>query len=399
MPEDSPIAKSASVPAEGIHVRAESIDDFHALERMWRDLEGRADASFFLTWGWIGCWLRHLPAGAAPRLLVARADGQVVGLAVVVPRTRTRHGFITSDGLFLHETGDPDCDALTIEHNGILADRRVRAEVTRRCVSWLAAAVPDWEELVMSGVGPDYAALAAGTGLGVAVQMTRACPYVDLAAIRTSQRDYLDTRSGNTRYQIRRAMRRYEQVGPLAATAASTADEALAYFEELGRLHQAYWTGRGRPGSFSNPHFVRFHRALIAGCFGGGQIQLLRLSAGTQPFGYLYNLVNNGRVHNYQSGLVYDADGKMKPGIVSHYLAIDYNLRRGASVYDFLAGEDQYKRSLMTDASALVWLVLQRPRLKFKVEAALRALWRRAPRAVIWACRRLAGGQPGERAS
>ena len=44
--------------------------------------------------------------------------------------------------------------------------------------------------------------------------------------------------------------------------AESLGEAHLAAFE-LGVLHQKRWTGRGQPGAFSRPFFVRFHRTLI----------------------------------------------------------------------------------------------------------------------------------------
>ena len=106
----------------GLSVRLRSIDDIDALGRMWRELDSRAAASFFQSWGWIGCWLRVLPAGALPRLLELRAGGRVVGLGVLGLGEGVRHGVVRTRGLFLNETGDPDCDRLTIEYNGLLVD-------------------------------------------------------------------------------------------------------------------------------------------------------------------------------------------------------------------------------------------------------------------------------------
>ena len=37
----------------------EPLANLDSLEVMWRDLQARADCSFFLSWQWIGCWLRE----------------------------------------------------------------------------------------------------------------------------------------------------------------------------------------------------------------------------------------------------------------------------------------------------------------------------------------------------
>jgi CelD/BcsL family acetyltransferase involved in cellulose biosynthesis len=138
-------------------------------------------------------------------------------------------------------------------------------------------------------------------------------------------------------------------------------------------LHQAAWTARGEPGSFANPFFEKFHRALIRAHADSGAVQLARIASGDATIGVLYNFAWRGRVCNYQAGLAYESDNAIKPGLVSHELAIAHALEHGASAYDFLAGDTAYKQSLANDAATLVWLAARKPRLKYAVEEALRA--------------------------
>jgi CelD/BcsL family acetyltransferase involved in cellulose biosynthesis len=90
--------------------------------------------------------------------------------------------------------------------------------------------------------------------------------------------------------------------------------------------------------------------------------------SGAEPIGYLYNFVHRGAVLNYQSGLRYESDAKLKPGLVAHTLLIEENLRRGARIYDLLMGNQRYKRSLATDEGTMCELVVQRERLRFRLE-------------------------------
>ena len=127
------------------------LPDTVVLAGEWQALERRAEPSFFLSWAWIGCWLRHLPPSPTPLLLRATPRGRTVALGIVVPRT-VRHGIIRSRGLHVHETGRPDLDVLTIEYNGLLLDRRATAEVEGRCFAALLH-VPGVDEVHLSGVG------------------------------------------------------------------------------------------------------------------------------------------------------------------------------------------------------------------------------------------------------
>ena len=146
---------------------------------------------------------------------------------------------------------------------------------------------------------------------------------------------------------------------------------------EMRTLHDAKWQAEGKAGAFTHPFCLAFHEQLIQTCHPLGQIQLLRLRVGERTLGYLYNFIYQGRISAYQTGFEFDADNKLCPGIVSHVLAIEYNRDRGANIYDFLAGDHSYKQRLGTPSQPVEWIVLQRPRAKFRIEKILRSVKRR----------------------
>ena len=78
----------------------------------------------------------------------------------------------------------------------------------------------------------------------------------------------------------------------------------------------------------------------------------------------------------YQSGLAYEADARLKPGLVAHCLAIDIHLAEGAKIYDFMAGEARYKASLGEPGPEMYHLLLQRPTWALCLEFGLRNLKR-----------------------
>ncbi|MEX8495598.1 hypothetical protein, partial [Sphaerotilus sp.] len=91
------------------------------LQADWLALESRSRASFFTSWAWVGVWLDTLPPTVQPRLLQARQGAQVVGLALVVDGpVRQRFGLRFCSTAFLHATGQPEFDILTVEHNDFL---------------------------------------------------------------------------------------------------------------------------------------------------------------------------------------------------------------------------------------------------------------------------------------
>ena len=114
--------------------RREALPPLAELEREWRALEAVARPSFFISWAWIGSLLDAIPAASRPVLLRGHAQGETAALALVGRAvTRRRYRLIRSRGLYLNETGDPQYDAMTIEHNGILCAEGSEPAVSTRC--------------------------------------------------------------------------------------------------------------------------------------------------------------------------------------------------------------------------------------------------------------------------
>lgn len=349
-----------------------------ALETHWLELEERAPCSFFQSWAWIGTWLRYQPTGTVIKCVRAEERGRTVGLGLVGLNHVTRHGVIRSRQWCVGETGDPLRDGLTVEHNGFLIEHGAHNPVLAAIFKKLRMLRSDWDELVVSGIdaadAARYLQAAAASSLRAVTRWSKPYYYVLADDLGATKGDYLAALSGNTRYQIRRAMREYERAGPLSVVRAQSLDQAMTYFDELVHLHQGYWRARGHPGAFASDFARRFHRTLIHTRLAHGNIHLLRIAAGSDLIGYLYNFEHRGVVASYQSGFRYRDNPKLKPGLVSHALAIQANLSGGARCYDLLMGRQQYKEMLATRRGEMSWLVIQQPRARFALESKLRAL-------------------------
>jgi CelD/BcsL family acetyltransferase involved in cellulose biosynthesis len=171
-------------------------------------------------------------------------------------------------------------------------------------------------------------------------------------------------------------VRLYRSFGAIRVEVAHNLAKAMEFFDEMCALHQSTWKGRGEPGAFASPRTVAFHRALIRRAFGRGAIQMLRLKAGEQTVGILYNFVQDGKVSFYQSGFNYMQHKHLKPGLVTHAYAIQACLALGFDEYDFLAGDAQYKRSLAKNCRQLAWVIFARPSRKLALIEFLRAIKR-----------------------
>jgi CelD/BcsL family acetyltransferase involved in cellulose biosynthesis len=348
--------------------------DLAVVAERWQSLEARADPSFFQSWSWVGCLAEE--RFPDPVLLAAEEDGRTIALALF---NRTRRLFVP-EALHLAESGGGALDSVFVEHNGPLIEsgrEDVLPAVLRSAVGAAVAAEgrARRRRLVLSGVDETLllAARAAIAGGGYTCLLrTRPAPFVDLAGLRRAGVGFLQNLSANTRYQLRRSARRYARLGPLAIQRPATLAEAWSFLDGLAALHQATWRRRGLPGMFASPDFLRFHRTLLARTLPRGEVDLLRMTAGSQTFGYLYNFRFRGRVLTYQSGFDYAAaELHEKPGMTCHHMAIEACAAEGIDCYDFLAGADRYKTSLATGSVPLHWLEIS-PR--WSLEGAMNGL-------------------------
>jgi CelD/BcsL family acetyltransferase involved in cellulose biosynthesis len=347
-----------------ITLSAEPLPPIATLEDIWRGLDGTGAHSFFLTWSWIGTWLKTLPPSVRPMLLRATRAGELAGLALLTPRRGRLRGLIPVRQAWLNATGDPAFDCLTVEHNGFAVSGAGDSALVEALERSFRAGGIAADELVLPGIPAGHQAVPRP------LDRERASPAFR-APLEGAREGIEPLLSRNARQQIRRAMRAWERKGPLSVEVAGDAETALAYFERMKELHMRSWKRRRRRHAFTHPFFEVFHRALIVDGFAGGGVDLMRISAGTHVLGYLHNFRRNGTVSSYQSGFD-DTVPDLRPGYVCHALAMAHYAAEGMAQYDFLAGTNRLKQSFGPEQYEMCWRRLRKPKAVFQAEALLR---------------------------
>ena len=365
---------SGASASSGLKVSLQPCPTPELLAPEWKALEARSEPSFFTSWTWIACWLAHLRPGQRPALVRVHRGTELVGLGVVLPQVVRRLHWWPSRALHLHATGESVLDDITIEHNGWLAQRGLVEQVSAAAAAQLWALVPGVDQIRVPGVSTWHDLWRALTAPVRQVREHTELAYrVDLAHLRAGGQAYLDHLGPQTRASIRRSLRLYEGLGPLVLTAAATLDQGLEFLARLKHFHQTTWQARGRPGAFANPLFEGFHQRLVRSGLLSGQVQLLRLMAGPDEVGYLYNFVHGGQVLAYQSGFHFGlTERNHHPGLVIHALAVQRALDAGLDGYDFLAGEARHKQQMANQTYPMTTFTLQRPSVGWRLEQ----LWR-----------------------
>jgi CelD/BcsL family acetyltransferase involved in cellulose biosynthesis len=324
------------------------LDNLAALEAEWRKVEAGADNRFFQSWAWVRA---RLSIADAKIILLRAKDGeQTVGLAFCSLVKDKRLGFLTQTVLQFNDTGIPELDAVTVEYNDVLALRGYE-DVVRRAMldALIQSSSISWSSLTVRSCQPAMAeaieALTARHKLLVRSTAESPAAAADLDVAR-KKNTFLSGLSSNTRQQINRSIRIYEERGPLQLDRAVDVKTALDFMRSMGELHKARWGARNVVSVFNYPRYVRTHEVLISDQLPQQGVEVIRIRAGDFIIGYLYNFLYRGRVYFYLSGLDFEEDNRLKPGLVAHALCAQDHLERGAHVYDFMAGENRYKTSL-----------------------------------------------------
>jgi CelD/BcsL family acetyltransferase involved in cellulose biosynthesis len=97
-------------------------------------------------------------------------------------------------------------------------------------------------------------------------------------------------------------------------------------------------------------------------------VALMRVTAGDTMIAVIYFHLVNNNVYFYLQGINYEADQKLKPGLVAHAIASQYFLEQGMKIYDYMGGYSQYKCQLAMQSETLVTVCIQNPQLQFRIE-------------------------------
>ena len=339
-----------------MRVGASRLTEAASLLGDWRALAPRAsNLTPFQSPAWIATWLQAAAGRCDVWVLRAEAGGEVIALGVVGVATRKGR---------LAETGEASLDDVYVEYNEPLIAVGAPGDVRRRLLQ-VALSELGVRSLTLRNVPPPLrqAALAAGREAGWVVRVVRENPCY---GVRLQDPD---ARSRNTRQQIARAERLYAERGALTLDVAADPASRLSAFAKLTALHERVWQARGQDGALRGAQ-ADFHRALLSRDDAAAEILVVR--CGGAPIGALYNLIGRGEVMNYQSGFAFEADNRLKPGLLTHELAMRRYREAGFAVYDMMAGQARYKEQLGEALRRLSVLELERPSLRQKLKGVAR---------------------------
>jgi CelD/BcsL family acetyltransferase involved in cellulose biosynthesis len=312
-------------------------DHFLQLRDQWNSLGSSAIETVFLTHAWLASWLLELAPSAQLHVMTAW-DGD--RLVAALP-------------LF----GDPKVDrgrrwvfmgvgTLTPNHLDVIAQPGYLPQARTRFAEMLVEKRADWDVVEFGKLPADTATAEelavrfAEAGFATADSVAAACPYCELPA---SYDEYLAGLKKRLRKKIRQTRRWLdEQPDSRKLAVTGTESDSLAALESLVRIHQARWRGKGYPGAFADPRVVRFHERVVRAAYAAGCLRMYVLTVGDDTIAVSYDFRVGSTVQAYLSS--FDEQwSDASPGVLLRSYVIEHSISEGASRFDFLEGEEDYK--------------------------------------------------------
>jgi CelD/BcsL family acetyltransferase involved in cellulose biosynthesis len=320
----------------------------------WTPLFQQASgASIFLSREWLQSWIDIYAAEFDGAWVCWKDGGEIVGGCLILRRT-VWWRFIPQATVFINVAAETRSLSPWSEFNHALYVAGYEEAIAASLAQTLAK-LP-WARLEFWGFEDNVFSRSLLQKLPNNMRQTRAQPshYLDFESFRGQE--YEATLSSSTRSQIRRSRRLYEQAfGTLEIEFARSCDEALAFLEQMGALHNAVWRSRVKEASFESQDFISFHRLVVKRLWARQAVDLFRVRAKDRVIGLLFTFKHGRKVYCYQSGFAQETDKRLKPGLLTHARAIIEYGRLGFQEYDLLAGDARYKRSLTNSYRTLYW--------------------------------------------
>lgn len=311
-------------------MKIQTLAGFEALdEGRWNALlAASAQPSVFMTWQWQNAWLRAF-GGGRPLQVLAASDA-TESLVALLPLHEAEAGL-------WRIVGGVDVS----DYLDLIAAAGREEEAWEALLQHRAADRSAWHLRGIRAESPTaqrLPGLAPAHGLTAAVDLEERCPVLRLPE---SWDAYLAALSGKDRHELRRKMRKLEaelpDVRARSVTGGAGWDEALAQFLRLHRLSR---TGKAK---FMDETMERFFRDALGALAAAGWIRLWFLDSAEVPVASFICTEYGSSVGLYNSGFD-PIHARLAPGIVLLGHVIRDAIERRVAVFDFLRGEESYKR-------------------------------------------------------
>ncbi len=304
---------------------------------------------------WYETWWRHFSrSGGRSRwdrnllvLAVRDNDRRLVGLAPLFSESSLAGG----NAIRFLASG-----AVCTDYQTIFCEQKHQAEVISTIGDWLIGHLDEWNLLELRSVDSrdskirDLAGRLRRHDCRIYANTITSCWH---AALPGSWEKFLAKLSKSRRKALRRCERRYLDNGQVTIHFPQNAAELVKAFEVFRNLHQRRRESLGDDGCFGNRAFATFLEEICPRLFAAGCLDMPWAEFQNRPIACGLNFIGDRITYGYQSGI--DPNFlEYSPGNLLTIARIRRAIERGHTTYDFLRGDEPYKKDWTAEPHALV---------------------------------------------
>jgi len=341
--------------AESWPLCVESIDDFDSFmnaKPAWDRLVEKCDIAHpFLTHDWIHTWWESFGAGRELRIVTVREGGALIAIApLMISRTRIY-------GIPVRELGSISNDH-TPRFDFIAAGPfDNRASVVDAIWNHLWEMKNEWDVMKLcqfdtASPALDQLCQLAGTrSCWFATWDSTASPYLPVSG---AFDDKFATLPRGQRANIRRRMKRLEEIGPVEfeqVSDESKIDEALA---DAFRMEAGTWKGEEGTAIACDQEVTRFYSDIARRAARQGTLYFTFLLLNGRRIAFDLSMIYNQRLFKLKPGYLQEYHAS-SPGQQLTVMTIRDAYTRGLSEVDFLGSADEWKLAWTKDIRQHQW--------------------------------------------
>ncbi|MCC7202305.1 MAG: GNAT family N-acetyltransferase [Nitrospirae bacterium] len=325
-------------------VRIAGISEFKENKDIWNKLVSEmVFPNIFCTWEWVYTWWEHFGKDNQIILLFVYDGTELRGILPLYSHVEALSKDWMS-GRILRYCASQE---LYPDHLDIICSQEESEQCVSAIFDFLTNEYTDWDILHLPRLIESsrfisflsYTDTHMESPFDFEVKEASAAFYIPLAG---SFEDYISAFNKKKRYNLRsRRKKLFEEHGVkyIPANLLQDTDVLNALFD----LHDLRARRKNIKSTFARENIFNFHRDLIKRIAGKGWVSLRALRKDSEVIAASYNFIFEGCVFSYQKGFnpQWDSYG---PGTVLLYELIQESFSEGHKEYNFLSGEEEYKK-------------------------------------------------------
>lgn len=331
-------------------------DVFAAVRQQWQNIYAASDCSPFSSWEWMSTWFRHFGEDRSPVILTVHRGSDPIA---ILPLFREKKRFA---GMRINRLGMMGEGVGGADHLDIISSPEDRLDAIESILEYLNDS-ETCETVAFENMDGGSATLETLRKHATRSDMRYSrssesvfavCPQIDLSAGWESV--LAESRRSDN---FKRKFKKLAKMPGFEFRSVTSPAEAGDAFERFLDLHEKRWAATGGSELSGHPRLISFQRQVVDDLAVAGMIRFDELWLDGECRSSIYGLDNGRTFYYYNSG--YDLDfANLSVGLVLLGLSVQAAVERGATLYDFLRGDETYKSDWANRRSELVNMTFSR---------------------------------------